>query len=102
MLRPLVRRTWAPTGERPVLRCWDRRDRLSVMAGLTMSACQHHLALHWAVYQQNIRTAQVEDFIRQVQRKLGRPLVVVMASAPPNEAPTAAVTAAISSSAWKV
>ena len=38
MLQPLVRRTWAPKGKRPVLYCWDRHDRLSVIAGLTLSA----------------------------------------------------------------
>jgi hypothetical protein len=30
MLQPLVRRTWAPRGETPVHRSWDRHDGLSV------------------------------------------------------------------------
>lgn len=78
MLRPLVRRTWAPVGERPVLYCWDRRDRLSVIAGLSVSARRKRLGLYFAVHERNIKTAQVEAFIRRVQRQLGRGLVVVM------------------------
>jgi hypothetical protein len=34
MLQPLARRSWAPRGQTPVIRCWDRRDRLSVIAAI--------------------------------------------------------------------
>ena len=78
MLQPLVRRTWAPRGERPVMYCWDRRDRLSVIAGLTLSARQHRVGLYFAIHRHNVRTAEVERFVRQVQRQVGRPLIVVM------------------------
>ncbi len=78
MLKPLVKRTWAPRGERPVMYCWDRRDRLSVIAGLTLSARRRRVGLYFAAYCHNVRTAEVEQFIRQVQRQIGRPLIVVM------------------------
>lgn len=78
MLQPLVRRTWAPRGERPVMYCWDRHDRLSVIAGLTVSAQRHRVGLHFAIQERNIRTDEVEKFIRDVRRQVGRPLVVVM------------------------
>lgn len=78
MLRPLVRRTWAPRGERPVLYRWDRRDRLSVIAGLTLSARRRRIGLYFAIHNRNVRTAEVEAFIRRVQRQLGTPVVVVM------------------------
>ena len=35
MLTPTVRRTLAPRGKTPILRGWDRHDRLSVIVGLT-------------------------------------------------------------------
>jgi len=38
MLRPLVRRSWAPRGQTPIIRCWDRRDRLSVIGAITVPA----------------------------------------------------------------
>jgi transposase len=78
MLQPLVRRTWAPRGERPVMYCWDRHDRLSVIAGLTLSAQRRRIGLYFAIHRQNVKTPEIEAFIRQVQRQVSRPLVVVM------------------------
>jgi transposase len=78
MLQPLVRRTWAPRGERPVMYCWDRHDRLSVIAGLTLSAAGRRVGLYFAVEETNVKTGQVLAFVRRVQRQLGRPLGVVM------------------------
>jgi transposase len=78
MLRPLVRRTWAPKGERPVMYCWDRRDRLSVIAGLTLSARRRRLGLYFAVHERNVRTAEVEAFVRRVRRQVGRNLIIVL------------------------
>jgi transposase len=77
MLQPLVRRTWAPRGERPVMYCWDRRDRLSVIAGLTVSARRRRVGLYFAVHQRNVKTPEVLSFLRQVRRQVGRPLIVV-------------------------
>ncbi len=78
MLQPLVRRTWAPRGERPVIYCWHRRDRLSVIAGLTVSARRRRVGLYFAIHRRNVKTPEVLAFIRQVQRQVRRPLVVVM------------------------
>lgn len=78
MLQPLVRRTWAPRGERPVMYCWDRHDRLSVIAGLTVSAQSHRVGLYFAIQERNVKTEEVESFIRKVRRLVGRPLIVVM------------------------
>lgn len=78
MLQPLVRRTWAPKGKRPVMYCWDRRDRLSVIAGLTLSAQRRRVGLYFAIHEHNIKTPEVEAFIRQVHRQTGKPLTVIM------------------------
>jgi transposase len=78
MLQPLVRRTWAPKGQRPVMYCWDRRDRLSVIGGLTVSARRHRVGLYFAIHRRNIKTPEVMEFIRQVQRQVGRSLIVIM------------------------
>ena len=37
MLQPVVRRTWAPRGQTPILRQWDRRDRLSTISAITVA-----------------------------------------------------------------
>lgn len=78
MLQPLVRRTWAPEGQTPVMYCWDRRDRLSVIAGLSLSAHRRRIGLYFAIHDRNVTAEQTEAFLRQVQRSLGRELIVVM------------------------
>lgn len=78
MLQPLVRRTWAPAGQTPVMYSWDRHDRLSVIAGLSLSPRNRRIGLYFAVHEKNIKADGVEAFLRQVQRSLGRRLIVVM------------------------
>ena len=78
MLAPLVRRTWHPRGWRPVMYCWDRHDRLSVIAALSVSARRRRIGLYFATHEKNITAQEAEEFLRQVQRSLGRKLIVVM------------------------
>jgi transposase len=78
MLQPLVRRTWAPRGQTPVMYSWDRHDRLSVIAALSLSAYSRRIRLYFGVQDKNVKAEEVEAFLRQVQRSLGRKLIVVM------------------------
>lgn len=80
MLRPLVRRTWAPRGRTPVVRCWDRRDRLSVTAAITLppSRARHRLGALFRIHDHNVRTADTLRFLRELDRHLGGPLIVVL------------------------
>lgn len=77
MLQPVVRRTWAPAGQTPIHYTWDRHDRLSVIAAITVSPKQHRLDVYFKIHSQNIKTDAVEDFIVDLRRKLGRKLIVV-------------------------
>ena len=78
MLAPLVRRTWAPKAQTPVMYCWDRHDRLSVIAALSRSARKKQIGLYFGVHEKNITAEEVQTFLRQVQRSLRRKLIVVM------------------------
>ena len=78
MLQPLVRRTWAPEGCTPLMYSWDRHDRLSVIAGLSLSARARRIGLYFVIHPKNVTAHEVEVFLRQVQRALGRKLIVVM------------------------
>jgi len=78
MLQPLVRRTWAPEGQTPVMYSWDRRDRLSVLAGLSLSAPRRRIGLYFVIQEKNVTAEEVEAFLRRVQRALRRKLIVVM------------------------
>jgi transposase len=78
MLSPLVRRTWSPKAQTPVMYSWDRHDRLSVIAGLSLSARSKRIGLYFAVHKKNVTAEETEAFLREVQRSLRRKLIVVM------------------------
>ena len=69
MLQPNCRRTWALRGRTPTLRVWDRRDRRSVIGCVALSPGRRRVRLDWQLHRHNIRTAQVEHFVR---RQVGR------------------------------
>lgn len=87
MLRPLVRRSWAPRGQTPIIRCWDRRDRLSVIGAITVPAAAlrtraspprpHRLGAVFRIHTRNIKTPQAAEFLRALDRHARGPLIVV-------------------------
>lgn len=87
MLRPLVRQTWAPRGVTPIVRCWDRRDRLSVIGGIIVPASalptrahaarRHQLEAVFRIHPRNIRTPEATEFLRALDRHVNGALIVV-------------------------
>ena len=77
MLQPVVRRTWAPQGQTPILRCWHRHDRLSVIAAISVSPQRHRLGLWFDLHRHNIRTDEVLTFLLALRRRLRRLIVVL-------------------------
>jgi transposase len=73
MLTPTVRRTWAPRGSKPILDCWDRRDRVSAISALTVSPRAGRLNLFFDLLpdNKNVKAADVVDFLRRLKRHLG-------------------------------
>ena len=57
---------------------WDRHDRLSVIAGLSLSPRRRRIGLYFAVHEKNVKAEEAEAFLRQLQRSLGKKLIVVM------------------------
>jgi transposase len=78
MLQPVVRRTWAPRGETPVLTCWDRHDRLSVISALSLSPQRRRLGLYFDIVDHNIATDDFVQFVEQLVIRIGRPIVLVL------------------------
>jgi transposase len=58
--------------------CWDRHERLSVIGALSVAARRRRIGLYFVVYERNVTAEEVEAFLRDVQRSLGRRLIVVM------------------------
>jgi hypothetical protein len=77
MLIPSVRRTWAPTGQTPLLRHWQRHDRLSVISGLSVSPRRQRLGLYFQMHAANLHAAEVCHFLRSLLRHLRGPVIVL-------------------------
>jgi transposase len=78
MLQPVVRRTWAPRGETPVLDCWDRHDRLSVVSALTVSPQRRRVGLHFDILDHNINADDFERFVARLLQRVGRAITLVL------------------------
>lgn len=77
MLQPFIRRTWAPRGRTPLLRQWDRRDRLSAISALTVSPRRRRFGLYWALYRHNIRNTEILRFLQALRRHLPRGFTLI-------------------------
>ena len=77
MLQPVRRRTWAPRGKTPVHYAWDRRDRLSAIAALTLSPGRRRPGVFFRLHAENIRAEQAVTFLLELRRHVRRRLVVV-------------------------
>ena len=77
MLQPLNRRTWAPRGETPVQYAWDRRDRISVIGALTLSAERQRVGVYFGLHDANVRADDVMRFLTQMHRQVQRRLILV-------------------------
>jgi transposase len=78
MLQPVVRRTWAPKGQTPIQYSWDRHDRLSVVAAITLAPFRCRLGLYFQIHRDNVRFGEVITFLRLIQRHLRRKFILVM------------------------
>jgi len=79
MLTPTVRRTWAPQGATPLLKCWDRRDRVSCISCITLSPRRARTNFYFRLLPDN-KNAKAKDivaFLRELKRELGGAFTVV-------------------------
>lgn len=77
MLQPVVRRTWAPRGETPILKAWDRHDRLSAITAISISPIRKRLRLYFYIQNGNIVNADVVDFVADLRGHIQRKLIIV-------------------------
>jgi transposase len=79
MLTPLVRRTFAPRGQTPIQKCWDRHDRISAISAITLSPERQRLGLYFRLLEdnRNVRAEDIVEFLRLLRRQIQRPLDVI-------------------------
>ena len=82
MLQPTCRRSWARRGCTPTLRCWERHDRLSVIAAVELSPARGRIHMDWHVQKCNVHAEQVVSFVCDRAARYGRILLVLDRSNP--------------------
>ena len=81
LLAPLVVRTWAPQGSTPWVRHRQgRRDKISVISGVSLSPQRQHLSLYYLLFFDNIGQEEVGLFLRELLRHLRGPVIVLLDS----------------------
>jgi transposase len=72
MLTPTVRRTLAPRGQTPILRSWDRHDRISAISAVTVSPKRRRLGLYFHLLpdDENVHGEDTVAFLRQLRRHI--------------------------------
>jgi transposase len=79
LLIPYVARTWSPQGCTPIhYHRQGRRDKVSVISGISVSPRQQRLGLYYQLYFDNIGQEEVCVFLRGLLRHLRGPLIVVL------------------------
>jgi len=74
-----VVKTWAPQGCTPLLRHRQgRRDKISVISGISVSPRRQHLGLYYLLYFDNIGQEEVGLFLRELLRHLRGPVIVLL------------------------
>ena len=78
-MAPLVRRTWAPCGQTPILAQRTRsHHKVSAIAALTLAPRRRRVGLYFALQADaNLTAEDLVQFLRHLRRQLQRPLVVV-------------------------
>lgn len=79
MLTPTVRRTFAPRGRTPILRSWDRHDRISAISAITVSPRRRRLGLVFRLLPDdtNARGEDTVAFLQELRRQLPVPLTIL-------------------------
>ena len=79
MLTPTVRRTLAPRGQTPILRSWDRHDRIAAISAVTVSPRRRRVGLYFRLLPDDTN-AHGEDtvaFLKQLRWHLPGPMTIL-------------------------
>jgi transposase len=84
LMSPLVRRTLAPRGSPPILRTKTaHREKVSVIAALTISPKRQRLGLYWRTYPRSfVNGERAAEFLRYLLQRLPGKVIVVWDGGP--------------------
>ena len=76
---PNVIRTWAPQGQTSIHRHRQgRRDKISVISGISVRPKRHCLGLYYLLFYDNIGQEEVCVFLRELLRHTRGPIIVLL------------------------
>lgn len=71
-------------GQTPVLRHFDRRDRISAISGISVSPKRRRLNLYFQLHEKNIQQMEARDFLRHLLKQLRGHVFVLWDGARPH------------------
>jgi transposase len=79
MLTPTVRRTLAPRGETPILKSWDRHDRISAISAVNISPKRRQLGLYFRLLPDdtNAHAEDIVSFLSQLRQHIRGPMTIL-------------------------
>jgi transposase len=79
MLQPLVRRTWAKRGQTPLLKAWDRHDRMTAITALVYEPHRKRrkFRMYFQLQRRNANHETFFWFLVMLRRELKTPLIVI-------------------------
>lgn len=78
-LIPNLARTWAPQGQTPIHHHRQgKREKISVISGISVSPKRHHLALYYLLFLDNIGQEEVCCFLQELLRQVPGPVIVLL------------------------
>ena len=79
LLIPTVVKSWAPEGQTPIHRHRQgRRDKISVISGVSVSARRRQLGLYYLLFFDNIGQEEVCVFLQQLLQHVRGPVIVLL------------------------
>jgi len=86
-MAPLVRRSWSPCGCTPVL--WQRHrlhEKISIIGALCVTPARDAVHLYFRLHAANINATLIVQFLRQLDRQLSAPAILVWDRLPAHRA----------------
>jgi len=79
LLTPTVRRRLAPRGATPILKTWDRHDRISAISAVTISPKRRHLRLYFRLLPDDVHVGGEDTvaFLKQLHEPIRGPLTIL-------------------------
>lgn len=75
---PSVRKTWSPVGQTPIIEHRYQHDRISAISGIAVSPKRFHCSLYCQLYEDNIQSEEVAEFLRHLLRQIPGHLIVLL------------------------